>query len=101
MGATTKDVLYRLLASALLDLRIYGHASGDQRVFLLADLFHNVPLQLEQVDRGETTPDEIMDWLWTRAQRNGPEVEGWLELRIEEAARRYGHVGASGEDTPA
>lgn len=85
MATTTKRMLHRLLYFALIDLRLEGHEHSDKLVFLLADLFHNIPLQLERVDRGETSPEEIMQWLQTRAQKNG--LGEWLELRTEEASQ--------------
>jgi len=93
--ATTKRMLHWLLHYALIELRAYGHESGDQRVFLLADLVHNVPLQLERVDRNETSPDDVMQWLQTRAQRNG--IAGWLDLRVEDVVK-YGHDGKVDQD---
>lgn len=84
---TTKQLLFRLLALALIELREEGYEIQNTKVFALADLFHNVPGQLERVEREETTPEDIMRWLRAHAQRRG--IEGWLELRVE-AATRYG-----------
>jgi len=82
---TTKHLLLRLLASALIEIREEGYEIQNKRVFALADLFHNVPGKLARVDRGEMTPDEIMKWLQERAQSRG--IEGWLELRMEAEAK--------------
>ncbi len=85
MSTTTRRMLHRLLAYAFIDLRTEGHDNNNKLVFLLADLFHNVPSQLEMVDQGECTLDDIMQWLNERAKKNG--LEGWLEVRTEEASK--------------
>lgn len=85
MTVTTKSLLYRILYDALIEIRAEGHDSRNKTVFLLADLLHNVPLQLNKVDRGETTPEDIMQWLQMRARQTG--TEGWLEHRIKEESR--------------
>lgn len=93
----TKSVLYRLLYDALIELRARGHERSDKVVFLLADLFHNVPLQLDRLDRGETTVHDIKRELEERAQRNG--IEGWLDLRTSEI-EKYHPKTMLGGDTP-
>ena len=82
---TTRHLLFRLLASALIEMREEGYEIQNKRVFALADLFHNVPGQLERMERGETTPEEIIKWLQERARYRG--IEGWLELRMEAEAK--------------
>lgn len=82
MGQITKQQLYRLLYLALIDLRAQGHDAEDRLVFLLADLFHNVPLQLDRVDQGDLAPDDVLGWLHSRAR--GTPMEDWLNLRMRE-----------------
>ena len=66
-------------------MRAKGYTSGDRVVFLLADLFHNVPLQFDRLDRGEITVQDIVQELETRARQHG--IEGWLDLRLGEIAK--------------
>jgi len=82
MAQTTKQQLYRLLYTALIDLRAEGHNAENRLVFLLADLFHNIPLQLDLVDRGDLAPEDILRWLRSRA--HGTPMEDWLNLRVQE-----------------
>jgi len=82
MEHMTKQQIYDLLYRALIDLRAEGHATQNQLVFLLADLFHNVPLQLGRVDHGDLAPDDVLGWLHRRAQ--GTLMEDWLNLRVPE-----------------
>jgi hypothetical protein len=82
MGQTTKQQLYRLLYFALIDLRAEGHDAENRLVFLLADLFHNVPLQLDRLDQGDLAPDDVLGWLRSRA--HGTPMEDWFNLRMRE-----------------
>ena len=88
MTMTTKSLLHRLLYAALIEIRTEGHDMQNKTVFVLADLVHNIPLQLDRVDCGETTPEDIMQWLRMRAKQTG--ADGWLNLRIEEESRYRG-----------
>jgi|SRR5689334_8178020 hypothetical protein len=98
MEHITKQQLYDLLYRALLDLRVEGHATQNQLVFLLADLFHTVPLQLDRVDQGDLAPDEILSWLRRRAQ--GTLMEDWLNLRIPEVIAKTADRQATQNSTP-
>lgn len=82
MGQTTKQQAVQLLYMALIDLRAEGHDAENQAVFLLADLFHNIPLQLDRVDHGDLAPDDVLGWLRSRA--HGTPMEDWLNLRMHE-----------------
>jgi hypothetical protein len=81
MRQTTKQQLYRLLYLALIDLRAEGHNAENRLMFLLADLFHNVPLQLDRVAQGELARDDVLTWLRSRA--HGTPIEGRLNLRMQ------------------
>jgi hypothetical protein len=103
MEHITKPQIYDLLCRALIDLRAEGHATQNQLVFLLADLFHNIPLQLGQVDQGDLAPDDVLVWLHRRAQ--GTLMEDWLTLRLPEvmaktADRRVKHDIPPDENDP-
>ncbi len=81
MEHISKAQVYHLLYLALLDLRAEGHNAENRLVFLLADLFHNIPLQLDRVDRGDLAPEDILRWLRIRAL--GTPMEAWLNLRLQ------------------
>lgn len=82
MTRISKSQVYRLLYLALIDLRAEGNSAENRLVFLLADLFHNIPLQLDRVDRGDLAPEDMLRWLHTRA--HGTPMEAWLNLREQE-----------------
>jgi hypothetical protein len=77
-----RALLYRLLYDALIEIRYDAHEGLTKEVFRLADLFHNLPMQLERMQRGETTPEEVMSDLRAHAERIG--AKQWLAHRIQE-----------------
>ena len=91
----TKRGLYRLLSTALIEIREKGYASNDKIVFALADLFHNIPGNLYRLEQGEITVQDIMRELEEYARRHG--IEGWLDLRLGEIAK-YHPEWVSSED---
>lgn len=91
-------MLYRLLYDTLIELRARGYETGDQSVFMLADLFHNLPLQLDRLNRGELAVQDMLSELDERAQRHG--IEGWLELRMSEIAKYHPETLANEETSP-
>lgn len=46
------ETVHRLLFRALLEIRSQGHEQNNKLVFHLADLFHNVVLEMENAVRG-------------------------------------------------
>ena len=81
-----RELIYRLLHLALLEIRIDASEGGGKKSFHLADLFHNVPLQLQRVAEGEGSYEEIVGWLRERAREKG--CERWLEKAIDEVSPR-------------
>lgn len=85
MTCVSKSQLHHLLYVALIDRRAEGLSAENRLVFLRADLFHKIPLQLDRVDRGDLTPGDMPGWLHTRAR--GTPMEAWLNLRKQEGMR--------------
>lgn len=79
-GMTSKTIIYKLLYYILLDIRIEAHETKNEKIFHLADLFHNTPLRLNIADNAESY-DDIIEWLLNRAKEKG--CEKWLERRIQ------------------
>lgn len=81
---SSQAVVHRLLFQALLELRQRGHDSGDNAVYHLADLFHNVALQLEQAgaESESDSYDQILSFLKQRAKEKG--CEDWLRSQLEQ-----------------
>lgn len=94
----TKRMLYRLLYDALIEIRASEYEPGDKFVFVLADLFHHVPLQLDQLDRGELTVQDILRDPDVRARHHG--IGDRLALRMRENAKYYPETMADEESAP-
>jgi hypothetical protein len=71
-----RELCHRLFYSALIELRAEAHEIKNSKVFHIADLFHNIPLQLEKAAKGELQYEEILAWLENRAIQNG--CQEWL-----------------------
>ncbi len=94
----TRRVLHRLLYDALIEIRAKGNASNDKAVFSLADLFHNVPMDLDKLDRGEVSVEDIMHKLEEHARRRG--IEGWLDLRLKEIVKYHPETMENRDTSP-
>lgn len=81
---SSRSLIHRLLFQALLEMRQQGHDSGDSAVYHLADLFHNVVLQMDQVESAPESEeyDEILDFIKRRAKEKG--CEAWLKQHLEQ-----------------
>jgi hypothetical protein len=81
---------------ALLDIRNQGYSTGDKAVYHLADLFHNVALQLEAVAEGNSdiTYDDVLTFIRQRAREKG--CEKWIDDRVSEIAIRDGEKAPVG-----
>ncbi len=66
---------------AFIDIRMAAHEGKDSKGFYrLADLFHNVPLALDRLDREGGSIDELFDDIIAHAKRNGS--QDWLEHAV-------------------
>jgi hypothetical protein len=89
---TPSKKLHRLLFHALTEMREEGRVKGDPLVAKLADLFHNVVLQMELAAAGDEfcTYEKAWEFLQTRAKEIG--CETWVRERLQaiEARSREG-----------
>ena len=81
---TSRHQIFQMLFQALLEMRDRGHETGDKTVFHLADLFHNVVLQMAQADGNgaDESYAEILAFIRQRAKDKG--CEAWVDARLEE-----------------
>jgi hypothetical protein len=77
---TALEQVHQLLHLALLEMRVAAQEGGSKKCFHLADLFHNVPLQLQRVAQGEGTCEEVLAWIRERAREKG--CEQWVETAL-------------------
>lgn len=81
-------IVHRLLFQAILEIRNQSYSTGDKAIYHLADLFHNVALQLEAVAEGKAniTYDDVLTFIKQRAREEG--WEKWIDDRISDLVIR-------------
>ena len=77
-------LLHQLLHEALVEIRTEGRESKNKAVVHLADLFHNVVLQMGRAAQGDGSYKEVLESLREQAQQKG--CERWMEQRMAELA---------------
>jgi hypothetical protein len=70
------ELVHRLLFRALIEIRAQGHEQKNKLVFHLADLFHNVILDMEAAAEGRLSYDEVLRQLDEKAKEKN--CERWL-----------------------
>jgi hypothetical protein len=81
LNASAVQVLHRLLFRALVEIRAEGHEQKNKLVFHLADLFHNIVLEMENAADGKTSYEEVLKMLEEKAKEKG--CEAWLEANAD------------------
>ncbi len=78
------NTTHRLLFQALLEIREEGRRVNNKPIYGLADLFHNVVLQLEAAAAGNSkvTYDDILTFIKQHAKSRGWDT--WVDERIRE-----------------
>jgi hypothetical protein len=77
---TALELVHRLLFRALIEIRAQGHEQKNKLVFHLADLFHNVVLDMESAAEGRSTYEEVLRQLEEKAKEK--RCEQWLYSAI-------------------
>jgi hypothetical protein len=78
----TEALVFRLLARGLLDIRVASYEKQHEVAFALADLFHNIPYQME---RARTAGDDCSDILaWIRMHAEQKDMSAWLDHALAE-----------------
>jgi hypothetical protein len=93
MNPTEKSALelvHRLLFRALIEIRSQGHEQKNKLVFHLADLFHNIVLDMEAAAEGKSTYEEVLRRLEEKAREK--DCERWLrsavtQIEVNQASR--------------
>ncbi len=88
-------LLHRLIYLALLDIRSRGAETEDRVVFGLANLFHNVVLEMADAADGARPYSDVLARLKSTAQENG--CGGWLSNAISHIAKGRGDCPAPRE----
>jgi hypothetical protein len=76
------ETVHRLLFRALLEIRSQGHEQKNKLVFHLADLFHNIVLEMGNAAEGQCTYEGVLKALEERAKEKG--LDKWFEKNLAE-----------------
>ena len=74
------ETVHRLLFRALLEMRSQGQETKDKLVFHLADLFHNVVLEMENAAEGRCSYEDVLRTLEQQAREKG--LDKWLDSNL-------------------
>jgi hypothetical protein len=70
------------MAKALLDIRIAATEENHKITFVLADVFHILPYQLQKITEGEINASEVLKEL--RKKCESKNISGWLNTAIDD-----------------
>ena len=74
------ETVHRLLFRALIEMRAQGHEQKNKLVFHLADLFHNVVLEMENAAEGRCSYEDVLRTLEQQAREKG--LDKWLDSNL-------------------
>jgi hypothetical protein len=77
---TALELVHRLLFRALIEIRAQGHEQKNKLVFHLADLFHNVVLDMQAAAEGRLTYEQVLRQLEEKAKEKN--CDQWLESTL-------------------
>jgi hypothetical protein len=85
---TDSELVFELLALALVELRDRGRENGDKTVFHIADILHNAPIGLMRAGIDPALGSKVLSSIRERAEKNG--CGKWFEVRVYEINRARG-----------
>jgi hypothetical protein len=74
---TEKEYILKLMYAAFLDSRIASYSKDSHTSFVLADIFHNVPLQMNRAEKGEMSYADIISWIQKKCKER--KCQSWLD----------------------
>lgn len=72
-----KEYILKLMYVAFLEIRVASHSQDSHTCFVLSDIFHTVPLQMNQAEKGEKSYADIV--LWIRKKCEERKCLPWLD----------------------
>lgn len=84
---TDEEYILKLIFRAFLDIRIDSYEKKNYPCFILADVFHNVPINLLRASQGEMSYAAVIAQL--RAKCEARNALGWLENATNDLSRRH------------
>ncbi len=74
---TDKEYILKLMYSAFLDIRIASYSQDSHACFVLSDIFHNVPLRMNQAEKGTMSYADIVMWIQEKCEER--KCTSWLD----------------------
>lgn len=74
---TNKEYVLKLLYIAFLDIRVASYEHDHHTCFVLADIFHNIPLRINLAEKGEQGYEEIVTYIREKCEARN--CLTWLE----------------------
>ena len=71
--------------TAFLDIRVASYSNDSHTCFVISDVFHNVPLQLNRADKGEESYAEIVTWIQNTCEERN--CKAWLENALNNISK--------------
>jgi hypothetical protein len=65
---TNKEYIFKLMHRAFLDIRIASYSQDSPTSFILSDVCHNVPLQMNEADKGKISYEDIIVWIQKKCE---------------------------------
>jgi hypothetical protein len=83
---TEKEYIFELMYRAFLDIRIASYSQDSHTCFVLSDVFHNVPSQMNLADKGEMRYADIVTRIQEKCQARN--CTSWLDNAIVDIAHK-------------
>jgi hypothetical protein len=74
---TDREYVLKLLYVAFFEIRTASHSQDSQTCFVLADIFHNIPLQINVANKGEKSYSDIVGWIQKKCEER--KCLAWLD----------------------
>ncbi|GCE17666.1 hypothetical protein [Dictyobacter kobayashii] len=80
-----REYILKLLYAAFIDIRVASHSEDNQTCFVISDVFHTIPLQLNRADKGEIEYADIIKSINQKCEER--KCTRWLDNAKENIAR--------------
>lgn len=82
---TDKEYILELMYRAFLDIRVASYSQDSHTCFVLSDIFHNVPSQMNQADKGKMSYADIVTWIQEKCEAR--KCTSWLDNATADIAK--------------
>jgi phage terminase large subunit-like protein len=84
---TDEEYILKLMYRAFLEIRADSYEKMNYTCFALADVFHNVPINLLRASRGEMSYADVVAQLREKCEARN--ALGWLENATNDVSRQH------------